>query len=171
MNQSPDEVVEATKKKAEKDAAARKKTLKKTWAGQFEFEHLFKIKGRSGLWMIAPHSGERKKKGVMVNKSGLIGFQLFGDPDHNIIDGAKKATQLSGFTFYQKKGSLKIEEVMNNVHENLLMIKSNIGNENWNEAMELALPDYNPEEFKKHHLKKVVTWYEWLVIALQNLEA
>jgi hypothetical protein len=122
---------------------------KEVWCDSIDFNQLYRIKGKQGVW--TPFT--------QVNKSGMIlmGEWLSKDCDSAWVNRMKLEC-LSSFIFYRLASpALRISDVFRNINKNYNKIKSE---EFDNSILEILVPNYDPNEFKLHHAKKVIKWYE-----------
>ena len=115
---------------------------------QLEFNHLFRIKGKKGLF--APNS--------TVNKAGMINMVSFLDRRIKHTVKAKDLVCLGNLWFSDNKSDMiPISEVFVNWETYL---KGGGKPSSDHELMNALLPNYDPEKFKMHHAVQVVKWFD-----------
>ena len=117
-----------------------------TWVNTLDFSQLFTIKGQ-GNNVYTQLSDP--------NKSGMILMEEFLTTKRGWYS-VKNLSSLHLLTFYQNSGEeIDICQVFSNIENNMKAIEE----EEDEKAMELIVPDYDPEKFLNRHAEKVCYWF------------
>ena len=122
-----------------------------TWAEQFEFSDLFRVKGKKGLYF--PASTKHKSGVVMLREWEGTG---------RCVTHARNLQRLSELVFHKEDGTvLSITEVMDNIDQNL-KLEEIPGINKFNArppVLERIVPGYDPAMFKPSHAVQVLSWW------------
>ncbi len=114
-----------------------------------ELKHLFRVKGYSGI-----HTPRSKP-----NSNGMIGMKNW-KTNKPVIVHKSMLIGLNGIGFLKLDGSsISLAEGFDNMYdhygERLVELKE--------VERSVICPDYDEDEFKTHHLKHVVAWYNEVI--------
>jgi len=145
----------------------------------------WKVKGESGLWEMV----------VRVNKNRFIVLKSIGTGKQKTFP-AGVCTQLESYEIvriekrtakqdgkkkdleYEQK--LSVEDVLSQIYEvnEDLEDGSKICYDNWKDwdestqmkVMQEVVPDYDPDQFKSHHMRELIKWYDVLLVRIEAFD-
>ena len=118
---------------------------------QLEFNQLFRVKGKQGLFVLAS----------LVNKSGMVGVFSFLDSRIKYTVKVSDLVCLGNLMFSDNQSdTIPISQVFVN-YENY--IKDGKTPSSDKELMNALVPNYDPEKFKMYHAVQVVKWFDDVV--------
>lgn len=123
---------------------------------------MFRIKGKQGIFMPV----------TKPNKSNMIRMVRFMLDEAYTIN--KSLLQcLGGSVIYTYGGKITLLEAFDNLQKHFKNQPTK--NINWNyklkakdTIMDIICPNYNPYEFKDYHAKKIITWYNEIISAINK---
>ncbi len=123
---------------------------------QLDFNQLFRVKGKQGLFVI----------GSTVNKSKMIRVASFLDFKTGTIVNVNKLICLNDYKFLTIRGEhLSLVDVFNNYQKYL-----DGGYKEGDKAekiMSIMVPNYDPEYFKAYHVNTILKWYQEILTKMQ----
>lgn len=130
---------------------------------QLDLSTIYTIDGKPGLWYC---------KGFNKN-SNMGGFSQWLVEGHNpsVTAHSKNVKRLSNFVFITDKDEeVKFEKVVENLME---AYPDGISDDEFKmrpaHAMAVAVPNYNPDDFKEYHMKKVIKWFNIIAERLNKV--
>ncbi len=119
-----------------------------------DLEVLYRIKGRSGLWMPI----------TQPMNNGMLRMERFGEGDKCTVN-KNKLSGLHGTAIrMEDQAVLPLPEAIDNIQKHCQNQTTDeygiVGNDL---ALSIICPDYDPDSFKSHHGRKVVVWYNELI--------
>jgi len=126
---------------------------------QVDLSVLFRIKGRPGLWWPK----------VKPQKNGMVRMERFGTDEECTID-KKNLTGLHNLGIRMDDQSvLPFTEALDNIQKHC----ENKTTDEWgffseDTGRQFICPGYDPDSFKRYHARKVIGWYNELIIGIRN---
>jgi hypothetical protein len=133
-----------------------------TMSQKIDLTQVYRVKGESGLFTISSEP----------NKSGIIGMRRFGGGETVKSLRVKDLENLSLLRFFfippnktqeemvGKKYALTLGQVLDNLEK--------AEKEGKKLSMEIAVPNYDEDEFKPYHFKSVIKYYTTLDLVLNQ---
>lgn len=122
-----------------------------TFGEQFEFNNMFRVKGKSGLVSLISHQQGSK----MCTVIGIY------EANTKRLEKVDNMVCLGEFEFFKlSRDKIKMSDVFTNLSN--YAIKSDdyaFENITIEELMSWMVPDYDPYEFKLYNAKQVLGWY------------
>ena len=158
------EVQEVEEEAPEYEVKAVDEILKEvTWAEQFDWGLLCRIKKRCKLWMPlgSPHA------------SGMVAMHEFLVKDKNrCIVHKRNVVRLDQLTFTDNEGKeYKIVHVMDCINENFKLEEvQGINKHNVKKVMERIFPAHHPDKFQPSHALLVLKWWHEVKTKVELME-
>lgn len=142
---------------------ALKKPKKLKGLDQINFDEIFRLKGKEGLWCPASE----------FNKSGLVNCVKFLDSRISCIGRNLDIVLLGNqkFITYAGNDDLSIKEVFQNMMDYLKVNKSYTFDKDIDfEMMAIMVPEFDEIQFKNYQAKWVVVWFNEIMLKLKQLK-
>jgi len=129
-----------------------------------DLNQLHKVMGLQGLYTIASAK----------QKSGMVGVRRFGGEYETKTVKATDLISLGFYKFYLEGGEkITLAKVLDNIeeyHKNIVL-KARDKSSSFSipsDIMDIAVPGYDPEEFKSYHMELVLKFYHEIKEALKD---
>ena len=118
---------------------------------------MYRIKGRQGLFMPI----------TKPNKSNLVRMVRFMKDEAYTVNKAM-LNGLKGAKIYKTNGeTITLLDAFDNLQKHFKNKSTgDIDSLDKNKTMDIICPGYRPDKFKDYHAKKIVTWYNEIVTAI-----
>ena len=122
-----------------------------------DIDVMYRIKGRQGLFMPV----------TKPNKSNLVRMVRFMQDEAYTVNKSL-LSGLGGAVIYKSNGeTITLLDAFDNLQKHFKNKSTgNIDPLDKHDTMDIICPDYHPDKFKDHHAKKIVTWYNEIVTAI-----
>ena len=131
------------------------KEKKERFADQFNFNELFRIKGKKGLFIL----------GSKVHKSGMVRMIGFLDHKKTAVVSESKLVPLSSISFKTELGfeDVGVSDVFSNLYE--------FFEETPEETPQLSdfIPNYDPNSFKEHNALTLIEWFNEIITKIEEI--
>ncbi len=122
-----------------------------------EIESMFRIKGKQGIFTPLANP----------NKAGMIRMERFMSTEAYAVHRSTLEA-LSGLVIYKDNtDTITLLEAFDNLQE-FSNNKAISGGWDNPKMLSIICPDYDKDEFKNHHAKKIIKWYDEIVTAINN---
>lgn len=121
-----------------------------------DLKKILSVSGHPGLFLYLSQS----KGGVIV--------EALADKKRSWLGPSAKMTSLSDISIYTLTDEMRLQEVLEKIHEYLKDQDAPSGKSKPQELADFfaaVVPDYDKERFYPSHMKKVVEWYQALKVA------
>lgn len=127
-------------------------------ADVIDFSQIFKVAERPGLW--TPRSEP--------SMHGFVGIRKFLSEEIRIAN-IKKMQPLSNLVFYNNSAKgISFKQVFKNMFDWETKHGKELVEIPIHDAMEIAVPDFDADEFKPHHMHKVFDWFQIIIKTLKD---
>lgn len=132
---------------------------------EINFTELFRLKGKRGLFTLRSQ----------VNKAGMVAVIGFRDYNRKFTVKADDLICLGQLTFQREAGfeDLRMNDVFNNLfdycHEGQVEAKD-INKLMLDDLIDIMVPNYDPDKFKRYHAETVLSWYKEVFNKLKSIE-
>jgi len=151
-----------TRKKAPKRSKKIDKEAEKTdvhIADTINFHELFRAKGRKGLHTLR----------AAPSASGMCGMIEFMNYDNRFVVHQKDLESLGHLVFYTYAGhkDLSFGDVFRNLYD-AKADQEGFANRAVKDQMEIAVPCFDEDQFKRHHMVSVLGWFKEIIKKLED---
>jgi len=145
-----------------------------------DLNHLYRVKGRQGLF--SPMTRQTKKGRVFnePNKAGMINMQRFMS-DERLWTKRTELEALGGAVIYKNtytdkvQDTIPLEEAFDNLQE--IYDGKTIDVDNFMkgiigapETLNIICPNHDPMKFRDYHAKKIIGWYNIIIHSINKAE-
>ena len=155
---------DATQEEIEAAALVNEETVL-GFGDEIDFMQLFRCKGKKGLFTLRSQ----------VNKAGIVGIIGFMDYNRKFTVKANDLICLGQLSFQREAGfeDLRMNDVFNNLFDYCNPkggLEKDINKLFIDNLIDVMVPNYDPDKFKRYHAEMVWNWYKEVFNKLKEME-